>query len=178
MSSASGIRARRARDRPTRDPGDGHLARIVATVVLLGLVLFREPATRIIFAASGLLLLALYAWAGTESVELAVVLDGDRLIATVGEVTVSADVPAGPAGRVGLVLSPARPGPAGEPSDGLPDAGQLISSVLGSNLASGVSGLELRDPDGNLLASPGALWEPDAAGAPPVPADPSQDIET
>ena len=141
-------------------------------------MLFREPATRIIFAASGLLLLALYAWAGTESVELAVVLDGDRLIATVGEVTVSADVPAGPAGRVGLVLSPARPGPAGEPSDGLPDAGQLISSVLGSNLASGVSGLELRDPDGNLLASPGALWEPDAAGAPPVPADPSQDVET
>src|SRR6266536_1489261 len=141
MSSASGIRARRARDRPTRDPGDGHLARIVATVfrlgqvsplrslcaaaglglslqarhdptrvlvaggaglVLLGLVLFREPAPRIIFAASGLLL------------------DGDRLTATVGEVTVSADVPAGPAGRVGLVLSPARPGPAGEPSDGLP----------------------------------------------------------
>src|SRR5919202_3154588 len=128
MSSASGIRARRARDRPTRDPGEGHLARIVATVfrlgqasplrslcavvglglslqvrhdptrflvaggaglVLLSLVLFREPATRIIFAASGLLLLALYAWAGTESVELAVVLDGDRLIATVGEVTVS-----------------------------------------------------------------------------------------
>jgi 4-amino-4-deoxy-L-arabinose transferase-like glycosyltransferase len=217
MSSASGIRAQRPRDRLTREPGAGRLARIVTIVVRLGqaaplrplcalaalglslhvrhdparllvaggaglvllaLVLLREPATRLLFTASGLLLLALYAWSATESVELAVVLDGHRLAATVGEVTVSADVPTGPAGRVGLDLSSSRPVWIGEPREPLPDPSRLLSTVLESNLASGVSGLELRDPHGELLASPGAFWEPDEAGAPPIPADPGEESET
>ena len=135
-------------------------------LLLLALALSREAAGRIRFLAPSLCLLLLYAWAGTESVGLRVVLRDGRLSATVDQSTVTAPVTDGPAGRAALGIEPAgRPyQPALPPLPG--GLEQMLARATGENLASGAFDVRISASDG-VSDGPWSFWEAEARDSAP-----------
>lgn len=155
----------------------------------LSVALFREQVSRLLFGGSSLLLLGLYTWAGTEAVRLDVVLRGNQAWATVGDMTVSAELPAVSAGRAALSIAPGyQTAPAlsdhnvplvlSLSKDWLSDLTERLARGLSSNLAAGVGSLEVADLRGERLVGPLTFWEPDRDGARPVVVDSEQDLES
>jgi hypothetical protein len=171
----------------------------------LTVTIFRELAGRLLFGGSSLLLLALYAWAGSEALRLQVVVRNDRTTATVGEITVSAGLADASGGGVAIGITPSDRAPALEPRHDVPfipstsstvstgdraDAGQALSLSkdlaerlargLSSNLAAGVRDLALLDLQGQPASGglgPFTFWEPARGGGPPLTVDPEPDHE-
>jgi hypothetical protein len=155
-------------------------------LLALSLVLFREYGGRLLFGLSSLAMLAIYAWSGTESVSLEVIVESEVVEAFAGQTAVSAVVPrgltddpgvaqpaAGPLsspvrGRSGIAIAPGYPVEwsldSGWPADFL----ETVALCLNSNLAAGVADLQVTDHTGKLFFGPGQFWEPRLPGEPPA----------
>jgi len=142
----------------------------VAGIVLVGVAIFGGERRRLVrFLVANLLLLVLLVWAATETSELVVLVEGNRVEAQLGGVVLVGNAGFSSTESVGVSIGPAEERPhvarwAFRAGSSLADLGLWLST----NLLSGVAGVTVAGPDGApAVASAPTVWQSVRDGEPP-----------